>query len=67
MRRSTPNHRRDRAVLLTVLTLVLFAEPTVSWSLGATPAWYLPYLLWFGLILLAAWLNRGQRDNDDDR
>jgi hypothetical protein len=60
---------RDRAVLLGLLTLALFATPATSWWLGVSPPWYLPYLLWAGVIGLAAWHSSstgGPEKGDDD-
>lgn len=60
---------RDRAVLLGLLMLALFAAPEISWWLGMSPPWYLPYLLWLGVIVLAAWQSRSnarQEHADDD-
>lgn len=60
---------RDRAVLLGLLVLALFANPTISWWLDTAPPWYLPYLLWLAVIVLAAWQNRarGQRQPHHER
>jgi hypothetical protein len=55
---SSKNAGRDRAVLLALLALALFATPTISWWLTAAPPWYLPYLLWLAVIVLAAWQAR---------
>lgn len=60
---------RDRAVLLGLLTLALFANPVASWWLGSSPPWFLPYLLWLAVIGLAAWQSRSsarQEQPDDD-
>jgi hypothetical protein len=65
MNNTPPQAGRDRAVWLGLLVLVLFGAPSVSWWLGSSPPWYLPYLLWLAVILLAARYARpGKRDGD---
>jgi hypothetical protein len=69
MPHTTKNPGRDRAVLLGLLALAVFATPETSWWLGASPPWYLPYLLWLAVIVLAAWQSRAERRQgqpDDD-
>ncbi len=48
----------DRAVLLLLLGVLLFSLPVLGLGERITHLWYLPYVLWFLLILLAAWLQR---------
>lgn len=61
-------HRRDDALLLASLTLVLFVSPSVSWWFSDSLPWYLPYLLWLGVIMIAAWSARPRtrREHLDD-
>lgn len=56
-----PGKYLDRAILLFLLGLLLFASPLLTWWSSAGHPWYLPYLLWFGLIVLGFLLQR-QRD-----
>lgn len=58
---TTQHAGRDRAVLLALLGLALFANPALSWWLDSSPPWYLPYLLWLAVIALAAWQARASR------
>jgi len=45
----------ERVILLLVAALFLFATPvTLAWAHDRSP-WYLPYLLWLGLIIWCAW------------
>jgi len=65
---TSPRHAgRDRALLLGLLSLVLFGAPAVSWWLDAHPPWYLPYGLWLVVILVAAWQARRPRRSRHDR
>ena len=50
----------DRVVLLFLFALFLFASPLVAWWAGPGRPWYLPYLLWLAVVLLALWLQRGR-------
>ncbi len=34
--------------------LVLFVSPLTIWWLDRTPPWYLPFVAWFGFILMIA-------------
>jgi hypothetical protein len=51
------SNQRDHTLLLGLFILLLFSSPLLAW--WATPAnvWYLPYLLWLGIILLIAWAH----------
>jgi hypothetical protein len=56
--------RFSPSLLLLAVALGLFASPfTASWA-GFHPPWYLPYLLWGGLIALAAFLLGTMADDD---
>jgi len=59
---SEPGKYLDRAILLFLFALLLFASPLVSWWASADHPWYLPYGLWLLVIALAFWLQR-QRDS----
>lgn len=56
-----PGKYLDRAILLFLLGLFLFASPLLAWWSAPGRPWYLPYLLWLCLIVLAFLLQR-QRD-----
>ena len=48
---------KERALLLVLLALLLFASPlTIAWARDDTP-WLLPYLLWLLLIGIGGWLH----------
>lgn len=54
----------DSAILLFLAALMLFVSPFTDWWAGDDSAWYLPYLLWLGLIglIAAVALNRDPHD-----
>jgi hypothetical protein len=49
--------RRDLAIILASLMLVLFASPLISWWSNPDMPWYMPYILWLLVILLAGYLQ----------
>ena len=53
---SDPGRSLDRVLLLFLLGVFLFASPFTFWWAAHAGVWYLPYVLWFGLILLIAWV-----------
>ncbi|HEX7044726.1 MAG TPA: hypothetical protein VF203_08925 [Burkholderiales bacterium] len=60
-----PDHGRglDSSVLLFLLGLFLFFSPFTFWWAELAAVWYLPYLLWLGLIGLIAVAARRERDD----
>jgi hypothetical protein len=52
------SHRLDSVVLLLLFGLFLFFSPFTFWWATMSNAWYLPYLLWLGLIVMIAWVVR---------
>jgi hypothetical protein len=63
--RFSPDSRRglDAVVLLFLLGVFLFLSPFTFWWAANAGVWYLPYLLWFGLIVLIAWVVHGGHDD----
>ena len=60
--RNERDRQIDQTLLLGLFILILFASPLVAWWSAADNLWYLPYLLWFGVILLIAWVNRRRKN-----
>ena len=63
----SPNASRralDRTVLVLIAALLVFASPFTRWWAQGDPPWYLPYLLWGGVLLLIYLLQRWQRRDD---
>jgi hypothetical protein len=59
MRESADNERHfDRAILLALFAVLLFASPLARWWSALGAPWYLPYLLWLAVVLLGAWLQQ---------
>lgn len=52
------SHRLDSVVLLLLFGLFLFFSPFTFWWAAMSSTWYLPYLLWLGLIGTIAWVMR---------
>ena len=49
----------DKVLLLFLAFLFLLLSPLSHWWAADNAPWYLPFLLWFGVIVLAALLYRG--------
>ena len=45
-------------VVVVLIVLLVLLPPMSSLWLGSHAPWYLPYLVWLGIILLAYWLQR---------
>ncbi|MCP5142040.1 MAG: hypothetical protein H6980_06795 [Gammaproteobacteria bacterium] len=60
----------DRVVLVLLASLLALSTPVVAWWSRDGVAWYLPYLIWLGLIAMIALALRGFRvdieDEDDN-
>lgn len=48
----------DSTILLFLLAIFLFVSPLVQWWASDDSPWYLPYLIWFGIITLVAWVQQ---------
>ncbi len=58
------DRQRDKVILLFAFALFLLVSPLLVWWASDESPWYLPYLLWLVIIVLAAWLQRGKRADD---
>lgn len=56
----------DRVGFLFLLALFLLASPAVEWWAADGNPWYLPYLIWLGLIAAMYGLQRRQRQDRHD-
>ena len=61
--RSENSYKLDSIVLLLLLGMFVFGSPFTFWWASMATVWYLPYLLWLGLIILIAWVVRGLGDD----
>lgn len=52
------------SVVLLLFALFLIASPFAAWLIGTLPAWWLPYCLWGGLIVLIGLLSRRTRRHE---
>lgn len=62
--RSDTGRQLDSVILLFLFALFLLISPFTFWWATNESPWFLPYLLWFGLILLIVWAQprRGEHD-----
>lgn len=42
----------DSVAFIALFMLLLFLPPVLHWWTSGSPPWYLPYLLWLGVIAL---------------
>ena len=54
---------RDNTLLLGLFILLLFSSPILAWWAFPGNLWYLPYLLWLGIILLIAWVHHRRHES----
>jgi hypothetical protein len=45
-------------IVVALLSLLILLPPLSNTWLALDSPWYLPYLVWFGIILLSFWLQR---------
>lgn len=63
-----PSFHYDRVVLVLLACLLALSTPVVAWWSRDGAAWYLPYLIWVGIIAMIAVGLRGFRvepESDD--
>ncbi len=58
------DRQRDKVILLFAFALFLLLSPLLVWWASDDSPWYLPYLLWLMIIVLAAWVQRRNRTDD---
>ena len=64
MSKSSRTPRHDLAVILGLLTVLLFASPLTDWWAKMVLPWYAPYALWALVVLLGALLARRNRHDE---
>ena len=50
-------------IVVVLISLLVLLPPLFTLWIDVELPWYLPYLVWFGIILLSAWLQRVLRSN----
>ena len=50
-------------IVVVLISLLLLLPPLLGLWVSSDSAWYLPYLIWFCIILLSFWLQRLLRNN----
>ena len=58
MPQSDPRRHLDATLLLFLFALFLLVSPLTRWWAGAGAPWFMPYLLWAVIIVLALLLQR---------
>lgn len=53
--------RLDRVILLFLFALFLLLSPLLNWWAADDSPWYVPYLIWLVIIVLAFFLERRMR------
>jgi len=51
----------DRIILIFIIIAYFLSPAILSWISSGGNAWYRPYLLWLGIILINYWLISKQR------
>jgi len=54
----------DSVVLLFLFALFLLISPLRDWWASDRSPWFMPYLLWLGIIGLVFWLSRRRGHHD---
>ncbi|MEJ2618804.1 MAG: hypothetical protein P8163_00810 [Candidatus Thiodiazotropha sp.] len=62
MPETPPDRQIDRTIALLLLILLLFSSPVMMWWTSPGRDWYLPYLLWLGVIVFIGWVNRRRHE-----
>lgn len=50
-------------IVVVLISLLVLLPPLFTLWIDVDLPWFLPYLVWFGIILLSAWLQRVLRKN----
>ncbi|WP_018402541.1 hypothetical protein [Marinobacter gelidimuriae] len=53
-----------RLVFLLVLAIYVFSPNILNWWMSSGSAWYSPYLIWAGLIVIGVWLEWRRDPNE---
>ncbi|MCL1476491.1 hypothetical protein MIH18_09280 [Marinobacter sp. M3C] len=53
-----------RLVFLLVLAIYVFSPNILDWWMSSGNAWYSPYLIWAGLIVIGIWLEWRRDPNE---
>lgn len=53
-----------RPLILLLLVLYIFSPTLFNWMINPNGAWYRPYLIWAGVIVVA-YLLQGRRQSDE--
>ncbi len=60
------NKNSDRSLVTALLLILVFVTPFAGLWSRVLMIWYLPYVLWLGIVILIAFsLRRGQEDDSE--
>jgi hypothetical protein len=63
MRQTPPPERQlDRTLALGLLILLLLSAPITIWWTSPGSPWYIPYLIWFAIIMVIAWIQHRRHE-----
>ncbi len=48
----------ETTIVVTLISLLVFIPPLLTLWFSNDFPWYMPYIVWFGIILLIFWLQR---------
>jgi ABC-type transport system involved in multi-copper enzyme maturation permease subunit len=60
---SPPDQLIERTLALSLFVILIFSTPVMMWWTSPGQLWFLPYLLWLGVILAIAWMNQRHDDS----
>lgn len=63
---NSPNKNSDRSLVTAFLLMLVFITPFASlWSRGDS-AWYAPYMIWLGVVMLIGISLRSEQEDDKE-
>ena len=45
-------------IVVVLISMLAFLPPLLTLWISSDSPWYMPYLVWFGIIMLSYWLQR---------
>lgn len=57
--------RRQSPLLLLLLILFVFSPSLFNWVVSTDGAWYRPYIIWFGIVVISYFIQRNLTKSHD--